>query len=610
MKQTYRNKSRSTNAGYCRRMFLLAVLSGCIIFIQAAVPAMAVTDFAPFYRLGIGARSLGMGGSFVSVADDPTTIYWNPSGLASINTMAITGMHLNTYQIDSYHDFVAGVFPLSDYSTWGLYYLRASTPNIPITTLGTDGLPKVADYTKNDRNLVAFSYGRKFGKTFSAGCTLKYISERLSNATATGWAADLGCLYQASPTLSLGMAVQDVTETLISWNTGHADTVPPLFKFGLNGKLFDDNLTLSLDLDLIRDRPSVWHLGTEYRFGSFLAVRAGLNDSQLTAGLGFKFGRWEMNYAFENHDLGDHHRLAFTVWWLPDKIDRSATADVESILGRYQDSLDQILGIDPQQEEAIWETRQEWVPEQSTETPLVPLAPVIGEEAKQKPRMHEKPALPVARQESEEDDFLSLLESIQEADVEHTRAAEEPESEFVRLFDEPQPPAPAPVEQKSQPEQPVQLQPVVPLKEGAVISPIPAAEDETDVPGTAVIKPIPSPADRKEQEILEAVPELPPQPFKHSEHRIYSPSPSKEEEAFIKDARESMNKLADQVKSYNFLSEHPAMSLEELVGKILKEIPRDPWGTQYKLNTVKGTIVSAGRDREFETLDDLHQSLF
>ncbi len=71
-----------------------------------------------------------------------------------------------------------------------------------------------------------------------------------------------------------------------------------------------------------------------------------------------------------------------------------------------------------------------------------------------------------------------------------------------------------------------------------------------------------------------------------------------------------MNILSDQVKSYNFLSEHPAMSLEELVGKIVKEIPRDPWGTQYKLNTVKGTIVSAGRDREFETLDDLHQSLF
>ena len=34
--------------------------------------------------LGVGARSIGMGGAFVSVADDVTAIFWNPAGLTQV----------------------------------------------------------------------------------------------------------------------------------------------------------------------------------------------------------------------------------------------------------------------------------------------------------------------------------------------------------------------------------------------------------------------------------------------------------------------------------------------------------------------------------------------
>ena len=35
-----------------------------------------------FLKLGGGARALGMGGAFVTIADDATAGYWNPAGLA------------------------------------------------------------------------------------------------------------------------------------------------------------------------------------------------------------------------------------------------------------------------------------------------------------------------------------------------------------------------------------------------------------------------------------------------------------------------------------------------------------------------------------------------
>ena len=34
-----------------------------------------------FLALGVGARALGMGGAFVSLADDATAAYWNPAGI-------------------------------------------------------------------------------------------------------------------------------------------------------------------------------------------------------------------------------------------------------------------------------------------------------------------------------------------------------------------------------------------------------------------------------------------------------------------------------------------------------------------------------------------------
>ena len=40
------------------------------------------TSVAQFLKLGVSARTIGMGGAFVAVANDVSTIYDNPAGLA------------------------------------------------------------------------------------------------------------------------------------------------------------------------------------------------------------------------------------------------------------------------------------------------------------------------------------------------------------------------------------------------------------------------------------------------------------------------------------------------------------------------------------------------
>ena len=54
----------------------------------------AGTSSATFLRIGVGARAVGMGETFVAVANDPSAIYWNPAGLASLQRREIAISHV------------------------------------------------------------------------------------------------------------------------------------------------------------------------------------------------------------------------------------------------------------------------------------------------------------------------------------------------------------------------------------------------------------------------------------------------------------------------------------------------------------------------------------
>ena len=52
-----------------------------------------------FLRLGNGARAGGMGEAFTAVADDATSIYWNPAGMAAVEEVELNLTH-NEWLVD------------------------------------------------------------------------------------------------------------------------------------------------------------------------------------------------------------------------------------------------------------------------------------------------------------------------------------------------------------------------------------------------------------------------------------------------------------------------------------------------------------------------------
>src|SRR5437879_4580482 len=53
------------------------------------------TSAAPYLQIPVGGPAIAMGGAFVSVADDATSLYWNAAGSALLTRNELVAVHTN-----------------------------------------------------------------------------------------------------------------------------------------------------------------------------------------------------------------------------------------------------------------------------------------------------------------------------------------------------------------------------------------------------------------------------------------------------------------------------------------------------------------------------------
>ena len=77
------------------------------------------TTVAQFLKIDVSARSIGMNGSFVAVANDASAIYLNPAGLARVNGYQAMFTHTE-WIAGTQYDFGAVSLNLNEGSALGL----------------------------------------------------------------------------------------------------------------------------------------------------------------------------------------------------------------------------------------------------------------------------------------------------------------------------------------------------------------------------------------------------------------------------------------------------------------------------------------------------------
>lgn len=147
------------------------------------------TTSAQFLKIGVGARAMGLGGSFTALANDVSALYWNPAGITNLRGFSFSVTHTEWFA-DISHDFAGIIYPLSSSDVIALNVVALNTGEQEVTTVtqpeGTGIFYDVSDLA------IGLSYARVLTDRFSVGLTVKYIQQNMYNESANTFAVDIG----------------------------------------------------------------------------------------------------------------------------------------------------------------------------------------------------------------------------------------------------------------------------------------------------------------------------------------------------------------------------------------------------------------------------------
>lgn len=208
---------------------LIKSLATALLVLAFAVPNHAQTDLKfvnEFLNIGVGAKAHGMFGSVTSTVDDITAAYWNPAGLAQIESPAqVSAMHASWFGGIANYDYIsAGKRLNSRKKSYGaMSLIRMGVDNIPNTLnlIGPDGsvnYDNVTQFSAADYALL-FSYGQELGiEGLTIGGTAKVIYRNIGTfGRAIGFGFDAGIQYWTE-NLKFGIMARDITTTVNSWS--------------------------------------------------------------------------------------------------------------------------------------------------------------------------------------------------------------------------------------------------------------------------------------------------------------------------------------------------------------------------------------------------------
>lgn len=305
-----------------------------------------------FMSIGVGARALGMGGTFVAISEDITAGYWNPAALAKLEYPQLAGMYAEQFARMVNYNYAAVSLPMRTLSGISLSLIRLAVDDIPNTTdalldYGLDGIPNTGDpgegngkidptetidankifYFNSAQYAIYLSYGIRHSENFYYGGNVKMLHKGIGENSAWGMGFDIAGLWRALPNLNVGFNLQDLTTTLLVWDTGRQEAIIPTAKLGIayfwTNKIISGQIIPAVDIDVRFENRRYaaqshlgptsfdFHIGAEYRFRQMLAMRAGWDIGHFTAGIGIKLPRLNVDYAFLSHqDLGNTHRIS------------------------------------------------------------------------------------------------------------------------------------------------------------------------------------------------------------------------------------------------------------------------------------------------------------
>ncbi|MBW7887528.1 MAG: type IX secretion system protein PorQ [Bacteroidetes bacterium] len=254
-----------------------------------------------FLRNDVSARASAMGGSFVSMTNDPNLLFYNPAGLATITNQQIS-LGYTKFLLDIHLGSLAYANELSDI---GMLGIGVNYVNYGSFDGRNDLGIETGTFNAGDA-AFSLSLARTYEENLYYGITAKIIHSSIEQYSSSALGFDFGILYSipGDNPITLGAALTNAGTQLSAFDT-QKESLPLELRIG--GTIKPQHLPLLLNLNFTKlteaqsnfiNHFSSFTLGGEFTASKTLRFRFGYSNEKrkelkigTSAGLtGFSFG--------------------------------------------------------------------------------------------------------------------------------------------------------------------------------------------------------------------------------------------------------------------------------------------------------------------------------
>ena len=253
------------------------------------------------------ARTLGLGGAYVAMADDPLGVLWNPAGLSSMNENELRFENGVLFDQTSLNAFGLAI-PGSWLPSLGLAFVSLKSSDFERTNDMNDAL---GSFSQGETAWL-FTASRSFSPKLAIGATLKLVQQSIESFSGGGFGVDVGAIFAPVPGLKVGASVANLSGPTVKLRDVE-ESWPVVARGGATLAVLGGRALLTAQLDRLEGLGPRLHAGTEYWLQPGLALRVGFDQSAGTGGFSYQFAhQYRLDYAVADHPLGLTHRVGMS----------------------------------------------------------------------------------------------------------------------------------------------------------------------------------------------------------------------------------------------------------------------------------------------------------
>jgi len=306
------------------KLFAVTLLLGCVLFSGTTLAGSNSTY--DFLRSDVSARAGALAGSYITVMNDPTGIFYNPASLGTLEKPA-GSLGFFKHLLDINSGSLAYSQPYEDigYFGFGIVYVNYGSFD------ETDDLGnKLGTFGASDLAL-SLGYSNTIEENLYWGANAKFIYSSIAGSKSTGIAADLGILYNIPDSrVTLGASVRNIGAQLSSY-LSTKEKLPVDFAVGVSVVPKGIPLLLNLNFHKLNeesnnfgDRFKAFSIGGEFTLSKVLQARVGYANEHrqelktgtsaglagFSGGIGINVQEYKLDYGLSSMgSIGSLHRI-------------------------------------------------------------------------------------------------------------------------------------------------------------------------------------------------------------------------------------------------------------------------------------------------------------